>query len=681
MALKGSFVLPTARTMIIATVSPSSKDTEHSVNTLKHACIMDLKEGSARGRGGRKGSGGATGVTGVTGTTGATGATNGGGGGGARAKKIGGTRSWTEDIGRINVSKEARILKAKGTGSLQSNGNDGVQKDQHRVEPLSAKEIRRQRISAERTSLKNLTKEQKSLLMEARRCLGANSNSGAQTRRLQRFISPYPQSETQKQERAEIAARMAGRVAPKLATKTRAAQSPTRAANQRQQHQGVYTQGDVEELYEAMSKPDLPSGVKRRLQLKLSKALAYLSTIEDGGDGGDGDGGDSREEEIPPPTSPFKTAFYGGLPEKSKRQQEQQSQPQSQQQQQHFQENMQPSSPQASRTLASLTPPELRGRARNQSQRQSNVMVKKVIQKKKKDRGEAIREARKKIIEEEQRNLQAKTKRGFVDSSFGRLETQLADPSISAAAKVGIKKQLAKLKAVEIREKRKREQGEREALRRKKADEKRTAETRARSTTPFDDGEEGSHSVAAGSNNNQRNVASQRYAARGSSGGGGGSQSSQRRSQSPSKRELQQQYQQLQQHQQYQQPPVQQYQQHQQQQQPYQQPYQQQQQQQQQPYQQQQQQHQQQYQQQPHQHQQPQHQQQPRQHQQQYGHPYQDSLGKLVEDRQAPMDDRTVYPSYPQRGNSVASSSPFATEANYDQMYTGGERSHTRVIN
>ena len=50
MALKGSFVLPTARTMIIATVSPSSKDTEHSLNTLRHACIMDLKEGGGARR-------------------------------------------------------------------------------------------------------------------------------------------------------------------------------------------------------------------------------------------------------------------------------------------------------------------------------------------------------------------------------------------------------------------------------------------------------------------------------------------------------------------------------------------------------------------------------------------------------------------------------------------------------
>lgn len=40
LALKNSFALPSARTIVIATVSPASKDTEHSLNTLRHACIM-----------------------------------------------------------------------------------------------------------------------------------------------------------------------------------------------------------------------------------------------------------------------------------------------------------------------------------------------------------------------------------------------------------------------------------------------------------------------------------------------------------------------------------------------------------------------------------------------------------------------------------------------------------------
>ena len=38
--LKGSFILPNARTHVIATVSPASKDTEHSLNTLRHASLM-----------------------------------------------------------------------------------------------------------------------------------------------------------------------------------------------------------------------------------------------------------------------------------------------------------------------------------------------------------------------------------------------------------------------------------------------------------------------------------------------------------------------------------------------------------------------------------------------------------------------------------------------------------------
>lgn len=39
--LKTSFCIQEARTVVIATVSPSSKDTEHSLSTLRHACIMD----------------------------------------------------------------------------------------------------------------------------------------------------------------------------------------------------------------------------------------------------------------------------------------------------------------------------------------------------------------------------------------------------------------------------------------------------------------------------------------------------------------------------------------------------------------------------------------------------------------------------------------------------------------
>ncbi|KAJ1427821.1 P-loop containing nucleoside triphosphate hydrolase protein [Ochromonadaceae sp. CCMP2298] len=50
LALKHSFSLPAARTIVIATVSPASKDTEHSLNTLRHACIMHGQEGSSETR-------------------------------------------------------------------------------------------------------------------------------------------------------------------------------------------------------------------------------------------------------------------------------------------------------------------------------------------------------------------------------------------------------------------------------------------------------------------------------------------------------------------------------------------------------------------------------------------------------------------------------------------------------
>ena len=37
--------MPDARTVMIATVSPASKDTEHSLSTLRHACLMIAKDG------------------------------------------------------------------------------------------------------------------------------------------------------------------------------------------------------------------------------------------------------------------------------------------------------------------------------------------------------------------------------------------------------------------------------------------------------------------------------------------------------------------------------------------------------------------------------------------------------------------------------------------------------------
>ena len=39
--LKSSFTDVKASTLVLATASPAAKDTEHSLNTLRHACVMD----------------------------------------------------------------------------------------------------------------------------------------------------------------------------------------------------------------------------------------------------------------------------------------------------------------------------------------------------------------------------------------------------------------------------------------------------------------------------------------------------------------------------------------------------------------------------------------------------------------------------------------------------------------
>ena len=51
MALKNSFKRKGAQTSVIATVSPASKDTEHSLNTLRHACVMAGDPSASEGGG------------------------------------------------------------------------------------------------------------------------------------------------------------------------------------------------------------------------------------------------------------------------------------------------------------------------------------------------------------------------------------------------------------------------------------------------------------------------------------------------------------------------------------------------------------------------------------------------------------------------------------------------------
>ena len=95
-----------------------------------------------------------------------------------------------------------------------------------------------------------------------------------------------------------------------------------------------------------------------------------------------------------------------------------------------------------------------------------------------KSRGEKVREARRKKIEQEQAERKAALARkngmrsagnaADASSEVSRLEKELHRSDLSNAAKQGLKKQIAKLKATAIREQRKREQREREAVRKEK---------------------------------------------------------------------------------------------------------------------------------------------------------------------------------------------------------------------
>mgnify|MGYP005996036345 CR=1 FL=1 len=50
MMLKNSLVSRAAHTSVIVTVSPASKDTEHSLNSLRHACLMDGQDTTQGGK-------------------------------------------------------------------------------------------------------------------------------------------------------------------------------------------------------------------------------------------------------------------------------------------------------------------------------------------------------------------------------------------------------------------------------------------------------------------------------------------------------------------------------------------------------------------------------------------------------------------------------------------------------
>lgn len=144
MVLKQSFSNPAAHTVMIATVSPASKDTEHSLNTLRHACIMDGQSSGAEG--------------------------------GETRFTTGGTVH-TVEVGAIDVSqiskrnKEAIKTGDGVAGMKSSNGNtlDGAKKGADRE--LTDKEKARMRRVAVKKGLAQLRPEVRRVMDAALGCL------------------------------------------------------------------------------------------------------------------------------------------------------------------------------------------------------------------------------------------------------------------------------------------------------------------------------------------------------------------------------------------------------------------------------------------------------------------------------------------------------------------------------
>ena len=158
MALKHSFGLPTARTVVVATVSPSSKDTEHSLNTLRHACLMDGQEADSTGE----------------------------------SRFItGGIKSKTVEVGQVNVTEIARknrALKAEGkevkdrTSNGNTFGSDTSSKKKGEKE-LTEKEKLKARRLADRRGLARMSSVGRELLELHRDTVGSESQQLDRMRR------------------------------------------------------------------------------------------------------------------------------------------------------------------------------------------------------------------------------------------------------------------------------------------------------------------------------------------------------------------------------------------------------------------------------------------------------------------------------------------------------------------
>lgn len=140
MLLKTSFNAANATTIILSCISPSSKDTEHSLNTIRHTALMDITADNS-------------------------------------------VSSETTQVGSVDISRISKRNREQGTPDLQtSNGNENIH---HNEIVLTAKEKLLQLKRREAEAMRQLRPEYRKLLQHARASLGSNE---LQSRRMRRAV-------------------------------------------------------------------------------------------------------------------------------------------------------------------------------------------------------------------------------------------------------------------------------------------------------------------------------------------------------------------------------------------------------------------------------------------------------------------------------------------------------------
>ncbi len=156
MLLKTSFNATNATTIILSCISPSSKDTEHSLNTIRHTALMDVTADNN-------------------------------------------VSSETTQVGTVDISRISKRNRDHGTPDLQtSNGNENIH---HNEIVLTPKEKQLQLKKRETEAMRQLRPEYRKLLQSARASLGSNE---LQSRRMRRVADVMTFSSAKSTANAEL---------------------------------------------------------------------------------------------------------------------------------------------------------------------------------------------------------------------------------------------------------------------------------------------------------------------------------------------------------------------------------------------------------------------------------------------------------------------------------------------